>query len=203
ESVAFTVVNIDVDLPEAADYGVLDSIVSHLRPKSTEINVEESSWHENDDNNVYKKYLGLLARESYLNNLQTCRLQVWGDAFPSPTFFLQERGYPNYELWCTDSNVADRIDGFIESFVREGCANEKRQSVCIGCKPIKIDVPLPKNYLTALLARYDLEVTQCETQFFDNTMQWKRMELYKWTVKYDRGDRRRTAPIFQCLVKHL
>ncbi|KAH7709492.1 hypothetical protein AAVH_23248 [Aphelenchoides avenae] len=117
EAAAFVVVSIAVDLPEAADYGVLDSIVSLLRPKSTEISIEESSWDENDHNDVYKKYLGLLARESYLNNLQTCHLQVRGDAFPSPTFFLQERGYSNYELWCIDSNVADRIDGFIEVFM--------------------------------------------------------------------------------------
>ncbi|KAH7696688.1 hypothetical protein AAVH_36240, partial [Aphelenchoides avenae] len=56
---------------------------------------------------------------------------IWDYGFPPPSFILEEPGFASYELWCFDSNVADGIDVFIESFVRDGCANQKLKSVYI------------------------------------------------------------------------
>lgn len=68
ETAAFTVVSIDFfDRPEAKDYGLLDAIVNHLRPRTAQFNDYESSWHE---------LLKFLYRDSFLRNLQTCRLNV-------------------------------------------------------------------------------------------------------------------------------
>ncbi|KAH7704031.1 hypothetical protein AAVH_28781 [Aphelenchoides avenae] len=211
----FTVVIVDFRLADDTDYDVLDSIVNHLRPRTTEeVHVWPDSWHEYGHNS---EYLKLLDRESFLNNLQTCRLNGFGNAFPAPAFFLEEPGYPNYELGCDGGQVADGIDRFIESFVRDGCANEKLESVCIKwrewdstpsltpkqlSKPTKIDMALPKNELSSRITRYAHEVTQCETQSFVNTKQWKGMEVYLWTVEFYPGRFRRMIYLLQCLVKN-
>ncbi|KAH7698546.1 hypothetical protein AAVH_34359 [Aphelenchoides avenae] len=121
-------------------------------------------------------------------------------------------------------NVADGVDDLIESFVRDGCSNTKLKSVYIKCdeggedrsspapkqlsKPTKIDMPFPKINLTYSLTCDDDE-TQCEIHSFENTKQWKQMEVYKWTVEYDCGFRpgggcfRKTIHILQCHMKNL
>lgn len=73
ETASFSVVSIDFDLPDDTDYGLLDSIVNHLRPKSTGVYVREYSWQENGR---YSEDLKVLARDSFLNNVQTCHLDV-------------------------------------------------------------------------------------------------------------------------------
>ncbi|KAH7696509.1 hypothetical protein AAVH_36418, partial [Aphelenchoides avenae] len=107
ETAAFTVVSIDFfDRPEAKDYGLLDAIVNHLRPRTAQFNDYESSWHE---------LLKFLYRDSFLRNLQTCRLNVGsGNAFPPSSLILKEPGYRNYVLRFSDSNIAVGIDGLIE-----------------------------------------------------------------------------------------
>ncbi|KAH7678390.1 hypothetical protein AAVH_41711 [Aphelenchoides avenae] len=212
EAAVFTVVSIELYGLGNTDYDVLDSIVNHLRPRAMSFDVGESSWHENG----YKSEdLKLLARESFLNNLQICRLEVLYGAFPPPSVMLKEPGYPNYELWCDGCPVAEGIDGFIESFVRDGCANKKLYSVIIGWadddaqpspppkrlnKPTKADVPLPFNHLTEWLTHYAHRVSRCETHSFVNAKQCKRMEAYKWTVEYDEGYGPHTTHMLQCRV---
>lgn len=77
EAASFAVVSIDFGLTDDTDdtdYDVLDSIVNHLRPRTTEaVDVEESFWHENGYD---EEKLELLTRKSFLNNLHTCRLAV-------------------------------------------------------------------------------------------------------------------------------
>ncbi|KAH7707614.1 hypothetical protein AAVH_25144 [Aphelenchoides avenae] len=216
QETAFTVVSVKLELPETTDYDLLDSIVNHLRPRTTEeVQVWPDSWYENG----YKsERVKLLARDSFRNNVHTCRFNAFGSAFPALEFFLKDPGYPNYELECNRGQVADGIDRFIESFVRDGCANEKLESVCIkwrewGSKPslmpqqlgksTKIDMPLPKNDLSSCITRYDPEVTQCETQSFVNKKQWKQMEVYLWTVEFYPGRCCCIIYLLQCLVKNL
>ncbi|KAH7714943.1 hypothetical protein AAVH_17672 [Aphelenchoides avenae] len=211
DTAVFTVVMIKFYLTNDTDYDLLDSIVDHLRPTTAhEVDVDDSSWHENDND-----AMELLARPSFLNNLQTCHLGVYDeDGFPLPTFFLKEPGYPNYELWCHECHVADGIDGFIESFMRDGCANKKLESVRIEWedaedqpsvapkqlrKPTKTDLPLPKNDATAWLTPFDHRVAQCEMHSFANIKQWMRMDVYVWSVEC-RRDRLVTRHILLCRV---
>ncbi|KAH7701622.1 hypothetical protein AAVH_31242, partial [Aphelenchoides avenae] len=212
EAAVFTMLSIEFRLTNDTDYDILDSIVNCVRPRSKQVLVEESSWHENGYNN---EELQLLTRESFLKNLQSCHLAIWEGAFPPPSFILDEPGYPNYELWCKNSNVAAGIDGFIESFVRDGCANKRLKSVCIQWfdgegqqspapeqlkKPTKIDMPLPKIDLTAWLIHTVHQMSQCETNSFVNAKQWKQMDVYKWTIDYDNVYYGRiTTDILQCL----
>ncbi|KAH7699833.1 hypothetical protein AAVH_33059 [Aphelenchoides avenae] len=208
ETAAFAVVDIDYGRPEPTDYDVLDSIMNHLRPRTTmSFCNKQSSWH-----------LELLTRASFLNNLQTCSVCVYGDAFLPPSFILEEPGYSNYDLLCGDNcQLADGIDGLIESFVRDGCTNRKLESVLIMwhdrahprapkqlSSPTKIDVPLPKTNLSAYITSLVHQVTQCEVHSFVNKKQWKRMDVYKWRVVEDHYDgHRRTTHILQFLVKNL
>lgn len=69
EAASFTVVSIDVVLVETTDYDLLDSIVNHLRPKTTCVLVWEADSYNSER-------LKLLARDAFLNNLQTCGLMV-------------------------------------------------------------------------------------------------------------------------------
>ncbi|KAH7714944.1 hypothetical protein AAVH_17673 [Aphelenchoides avenae] len=212
EAAAFVVVIIDFNLPKTTDYGLFDTIVNHLRPTTAhEVLVDDSSWHENGYNS---DELELLTRASFLNNLRTCQLTVCDDdGFPPPTFFLKEPGYTNYELWCADSNVADGIDAFIESFMRDGCANKKLESVRIEWdddvdqpsvapkqlkKPTKTDLPLP-NKVTAWVRHAIHPATQCELHSFANKKQWMRMDVFKWSVEYLR-DRLVTRHTLFCRV---
>ncbi|KAH7697303.1 hypothetical protein AAVH_35614, partial [Aphelenchoides avenae] len=189
KTAAFTVVKIDGVLAEATDYDLLDSVVTHIRPRTMFVPV----WGANSYNG---EQLKLLARDAFLNLLQTCGLRIWDDAFPPSSFVLSEPGYPNYEMRCYRSNVSDGIEGFIESFVHDGCANTKLKSVCVRwddgdgpqsatpkllSKPTKIDMPLPKNDLTTWLTRDVHRVSQCEAHSFVNSKQRKRMEVYKWS----------------------
>lgn len=66
-------VSLHVFEPVTTDNGLLDSIVSHLRPRNMHVDVEDSSWRENGYNNWL---LGFLVRDSLLNSLQTCHLIV-------------------------------------------------------------------------------------------------------------------------------
>ncbi|KAH7702348.1 hypothetical protein AAVH_30495, partial [Aphelenchoides avenae] len=174
ESASFTVVSIDFCLDDDTDYDVLDSIVNHANGPVPD--------------------------------------------FPSPAFFFNEPGYPNYELCCSYNDAAGRIDGFIESFVRDSYANTKLKSVCMRWtewedmraatpkqlrEPSKIDMPLPKNDLPEYLSRYDVQVSQCEMHSFVNKKQWKRMDVYKWSLEYELFDGRFTEQILHCRVKNL
>lgn len=67
-------------------------------------------------------------------------------------------------------------------------------------KPTKIEMPLPKNGLAKWLTGFVPRVSQCEAHSFDNTMQWKQLEVYEWGGEY--GDRC-TAHILQFRVKNL
>ncbi|KAH7695149.1 hypothetical protein AAVH_37797 [Aphelenchoides avenae] len=183
--------------------------MNHLRPRRVYLLTDEEPPINGED-------LKLLARDSFLNNLKICRLTVWNEDFSISSFVLSERGYPNYDLRCRHSDVVDGIDGFIESFVRQGCANAKLQSVCFEwddgdgpqpskqlSKPTKTDVPLPKISLTKWLADYPHRVSQCEMHCFVNKKQWKRMEAHKWSVEYDYDDDRRTVHFLRCRVMSL
>ncbi|KAH7703640.1 hypothetical protein AAVH_29189 [Aphelenchoides avenae] len=195
EDAIFIVERINFCLTDDTDYDVLDSMVNHIRPRTTtEVDVWADSWHEDG---VSSKYLKVLARDSFLNSLKICRLTAW--AFPPPSFFLNEPGYPIYELWCYDSNLADGIDGFIESFVRDGCANEKFESMWTK-KPTKIDLPLPENTLTAGLIH---QMSPCEVHSFANMKQQKRLEVHKWTFEDICWNSRGTIHILQCRVDNL
>ncbi|KAH7707807.1 hypothetical protein AAVH_24962 [Aphelenchoides avenae] len=106
EAAAFTVVSIDFSLAEDTNYGVLDSIVNHLRPRTTGGQMESSLLHLNG----YSVNLELLARESFLNNLQTCHLDVAGSASVlTPAFFFSEPGYPNYDVRYSYESEEDRF----------------------------------------------------------------------------------------------
>ncbi|KAH7707804.1 hypothetical protein AAVH_24959 [Aphelenchoides avenae] len=226
ETAAFTVVGIELfDRPETKDYGLLDAIVNHLRPRAAQFDVDESSWHNNDDelpswHKNKDELLKLLNRDSFLRNLQTCRLNVEGvNAFPPSSFIFTKPGYRNYVLRCYRSNTVDGIDGLIECFVRDGCANKKLESVYVRWierddgqqssapkqlrKPTKVDMALPKNDLTAWITCGVHQVSQCEVHSFVSKKQRKRMEVYKWSVEYERFDRRLTAHVLMCLVKDL
>ncbi|KAH7696510.1 hypothetical protein AAVH_36419 [Aphelenchoides avenae] len=215
EAAAFTVVSIDFSLAEDTNYGVLDSIVNHLRPRTTGGQMESSLLHLNG----YSVNLELLARESFLNNLQTCHLDVSGSApvFP-PAFFFNEPGYPNYDVRYSYSNAADRIDGLVESFIRDGCTNRKLQSVSIQWtenddmraptpkqlrKPTKTEVSLLKSDLPAWITKYVYRVSECQMHSFVNQKQWQRMDVYKWSVEFERPDGRFTLQILHCRVKNL
>ncbi|KAH7711973.1 hypothetical protein AAVH_20685 [Aphelenchoides avenae] len=228
ETACFTVVRIGFGGLEIADSNIFDSIVSYLRPRTTEeIHVVESSWHENGFDAWWHKNgwneemleFNHLARDSFLNNLQICRLNVWRDAaFPPPSFILKEPGYPNYKIWCGGSQVANGIDDLIESFVRDGCANRKFESVCVRWdddeneqspalkqlkRSTKVDMPLPNNGLTKWLTHRNGRVTQCEVHSFVNKNEWQRMVVYKWAVEYDDRGSLRTRHILQCRVENL
>ncbi|KAH7695119.1 hypothetical protein AAVH_37827 [Aphelenchoides avenae] len=213
EAAACTVVSIDFYLLGATDYDVLDSIVNHLRPRTTGFSITVNSSRP--------EYLALLVRDSFLNNLQTCRLDVnFRKCVPTPAFFLEEPGYPNYKVkcWRRCGQLADGIDGFIESFVRDGCPNKKLESVCIQwiddegppstapkqlSKPTKSDMNLPENGLSGFITRMDHHVVQCEMYSFVNERQCKRMDVYKWSVGYNDGYGRRTAHLLQCRLENL
>ncbi|KAH7703578.1 hypothetical protein AAVH_29248 [Aphelenchoides avenae] len=227
ETASFTVVSIEFGGLEIADTDVFDSIVNHLRPRTMEVHAEGSSWDENGFDAWWHKHgwneemleFNLLARDSCLNYLQICQLNVsWDAAFPPPFFMLEEPGYPNYEFSCGGSQVAGGIDDFIEIFVRDGCANRKLKSVCIQWeddenqqsfalkqlkKPTKIDMPLPNNDLTEWTTRRAHQVTLCEMHSLVNAKQWKRMEAFKWSIDYDSAYGRHTAHLLQCRLENL
>ncbi|KAH7708766.1 hypothetical protein AAVH_23983 [Aphelenchoides avenae] len=197
KNAAFTVVDINFDLTDTKDYDLLDSIVNHLRPKTAGVLVDDSSSYVDDPHK--NEGLKLVARGSFLNNLQTCRL--WADtSFPPPTLFFKEPGYTNYELRCYHANVANGIDAFIESFIRDGCANRKLETVCIMwedddgpqsraprllSKPTETDMPFLNISLKHQWIPAVCRVCPREVHYFVNTKQWMRMEVYKWTVEYD------------------
>ncbi|KAH7699837.1 hypothetical protein AAVH_12963 [Aphelenchoides avenae] len=176
ETVAFAVVDIEMGRPGTADYDVLYSIVSHLRPRT------------------------MTAEAQY------------GEPFPPPAFFLAETGYSNYKLTYTNHNVSDGIDDFIESFVRDGCANKKLDSVCVEwdtqpmprmpkqlSNPTEINLPVPYDEVAAGLIPADRH--ECEMYSFVNTKQRKRMEVYNWTLDY--GPHEVPTYIFKCYMKDL
>ncbi|KAH7680453.1 hypothetical protein AAVH_41172, partial [Aphelenchoides avenae] len=209
---AFTVKNIFFGEPDTTDYSILDSIVNHLRPSATVVLVNESSWRKDGWNS---KKLELLARDSLLKHLHTCWLGVHhGGAFPPSSFILKEPGYAHYELLCVGMNIAERIDGFIESFIRDGCTNKKLESVSIKwsershaskqlSKPTKVNVPLPKLYVMAWMAPNPHRVSQCEMHAFVSTKQRQRMKVFKWTIEYEKEGCRRTTQLLQCRVEDL
>ncbi|KAH7711601.1 hypothetical protein AAVH_21068 [Aphelenchoides avenae] len=188
----FTVVNIDVELPERTYFDfVPNAIVRHLRPRAMQFAVTDTAWYGNGDGS---EYLELLVRDSFLTSLKTCCLYVQSGAFPPPAFFFNEHGYANYELKCFKDTEVDAIDRFIESFVQGRCANNKLVSVCIGwkvwgapsrmpkqlSKPTKIDMP-DIDFVASLIPFVE-RVSQCEMHSFVNAKQWMRMDAYKWTV---------------------
>ncbi|KAH7717216.1 hypothetical protein AAVH_15327 [Aphelenchoides avenae] len=207
-SAAFTVENILFLVPDTMDYGILDSIMNHLRPRATAVIVDESSWRKDGC-----KKLALLTRDTFLKHLQTCWLAVrHRGGFPPSSFILNEPGYAHYELLCFGMNIAAGIDGFIESFVRDGCTNKKLESVSIKwneqspapkqlSKPTKVDVPIPKLYMMVWIARNSHRVSQCEMHSFVNAKQ--RLDVYNWTIEYEDEGRRRTTQLLQCRVKDL
>ncbi|KAH7718044.1 hypothetical protein AAVH_14555 [Aphelenchoides avenae] len=216
EAAAFTVVTIyfNIDIGFSPDYDVFDSIVNHVRPKTTYVGAEGPSRLEDGMNSEHMK---LLARKSLLDSLRTCCLRVFVEGFPPPSFFFNDPGYAKYELWCDHPNAAKRIDGFIESFYRDGCTNRKLESVFVGwhddedhqspapkhlSKPIKCEIPLPKMDMPAWLTRGVHQVTQCEVHSFVNTKHWMRMDVYKWS-DYHGSDRRRVTHILRCRVSDL
>ncbi|KAH7706811.1 hypothetical protein AAVH_25958 [Aphelenchoides avenae] len=211
--------------PETTDYDIFDSIVNHLRPRITGVGVVECSWR---GNGRYGKAVKLLARDSVLNHLQTCRLRVGSGVFwfPPSSFIFEAPGFPNYEMWFNDSpgpseipakneppgrvtqlgrqgpgylpcNVAAEIDGFIQSFIRDGCTNKKPN------KPTEADVPLPRMYMLEPIVRSDHRVTQCETHAFVNAKQRQQLEVFKWTIEHEHKGRRHTTTLLQCRVNDL
>ncbi|KAH7708179.1 hypothetical protein AAVH_24583, partial [Aphelenchoides avenae] len=207
---SFNVVGIHFDELKRTDYDILDSIVNRLRPRTVGSTIMPFS--------SVAERLEVLARDSFLNNLQTCRLIVWNDSFPPSAFFLNEPGYRNYELRCHASRVANGIDEIIESFVRDGCVNNKLESVCIQwidvegpqptapkrlSKPTKTDVPLPKTDVIEWATRDVLRMIHCEMQAFVNEKQSKRMDVYKWSAEYDYGGDRGTTHVLQCRMVSL
>ncbi|KAH7704452.1 hypothetical protein AAVH_28357 [Aphelenchoides avenae] len=219
-----TIVSIDFEPSETLDNDVLDSIVNLLQPRTIDVSFEHclSQWWEDQTAPYNSKYLGVLARASFVNSLQTCPLNLWRGAFPPPSFVFNEPGYPNYELKCHHTNVADGIDAFIESFARDGCANKKLQSVCITwsvwpdgqwphgpspmskllSNPTTSDEPLPEDVKLRSISGVRV-LSQCEVHTFVNEKQKKRMEVYKWSVKYFEDEDRWTTHVLKCLVKNV
>ncbi|KAH7701722.1 hypothetical protein AAVH_31141, partial [Aphelenchoides avenae] len=238
---SFIVMSIYFEPPKTTDdYEVLDSIVNLLRPRTIDVSFENGPhpWDQTTSSN--SKYLEVLACDSFLNHLQICPLNLWRGAFPPPSFILDEPGYPNYELRCrrstldgidARSNVADGIDAFIESFVRDGCANKKLKSVYIRwsewpdseppcptpkqlSNPTMADEPLPEAEAERLRSN-DIKqwicgirvLSECEMHSFVNVQHRKLMEVKKWSVKYFGGCDdyfdRSTTHILQCLVKNV
>lgn len=78
EAAVFTVVSIYSSDTNDADCGVLDSIMNHLRPRVVHIYASAPRWHNK----------GILDRDSFLQNLQICRLSV---SVPSILSFCFER----------------------------------------------------------------------------------------------------------------
>ncbi|KAH7695751.1 hypothetical protein AAVH_22847 [Aphelenchoides avenae] len=212
EDASFTVVSIVFDVADVEDNGtaILDSIINRLRPRTMDTDVEESSWSKYDSNSAYT---ALLARESFVNSLHTCRLLgAEPGAYSPPDFFLNGPGYANYELCCNYLDTPNLIDGFIESFVRDDYPNKKLESVWLKwgewnepartpkklSNPTKVDVPLPENDFTRRCARFfNRRVChQCEMHSFVNLKQWKRMDVHKWRVDYELVDRRRVTDYF-------
>lgn len=70
-------------------------------------------------------------------------------------------------------------------------------------KPTKVDVPLLKNDLTAWITRNIHRAFPCEMHSFVNKKQWKRIELYKWTVKCGVGRHCITTHVLQCRLENL
>ncbi|KAH7711597.1 hypothetical protein AAVH_21064 [Aphelenchoides avenae] len=207
EAAVFNVVRIEFYIDFNGHYDIFDSIVNHARPKTTIV-------AEDGTNNELMK---VLTRKSLLNSLRTCCLRVYAEGFPSSSFFLDEPGYAKYELWFHRPSAANWIDGFIESFVRDGCANKKFESVCVRwgdsedhqspapkqlSKPTKREIPLPKMELTALLNIEVHPMTQCEVHSFVSTKHSVRMDVYKWS-DYDCIDPPDVVHILQCRVSDL
>ncbi|KAH7704451.1 hypothetical protein AAVH_28356, partial [Aphelenchoides avenae] len=187
EADAFTVLSIYIDPPKATtDYGLLDAIMNRVRPRTLDVSFESgpSFW---DELGPYKsKYLEVLARDSFFDSLQVCPLNVWREAFPPPSFILNEPGYPNYELKCHRSTVdgtdarswiSDGIDAFLESFVRDGCANTKLVSVCItwtewpNAEP---PCPMPKQLSNPTMADEPLPEAEADAERLKSNNRWIR-----------------------------
>ncbi|KAH7691329.1 hypothetical protein AAVH_40157 [Aphelenchoides avenae] len=219
EAASCTVVSIDFPLHEVAanGTGILDSIMNRLRPRFLADRVEQASWYKYGSNSAYTE---LLARESFVNSLHTCSLLgANSEAYSPPDFFLNGPSYRNYELCCSHLDTSNLIDGFIESFVRDEYPNKKLESVWLRTREwnerartpkklsntTKVDVPLPENNFTAWYGRHLIRrVSQCEMRSFENTKQWKRMDVLKWSVEYARvGDGPITNHVFLFRVKNL
>lgn len=73
-----TIVSIDFEPSETLDNDVLDSIVNLLQPRTIDVSFEHclSQWWEDQTAPYNSKYLGVLARASFVNSLQTCPLNV-------------------------------------------------------------------------------------------------------------------------------
>ncbi|KAH7704950.1 hypothetical protein AAVH_27850 [Aphelenchoides avenae] len=242
EADAFTVLSICINPPEATkNYELLDAIVNRVRPNTLDVSYESGPSAYGDQTAPYNsEYLEVMARDSFLNILQICPLNIWPGAFPPPSFILDEPGYPNYELRCHRSTVdgiyarswiADGIDAFLESFVRDGCANKKLISMCITwtewpnaeppcpmpkllSNPTMADEPLPEAEADAERLKSNNRwirgvrvLSQCEMHTFVNMKHQKRMEVRKWNVKHFVHEAEEdhfghsTTHILQCLVK--
>lgn len=73
----FTVVSIDFDPPNATtDNGVLDAIMNRVRPRTIDVSEEYGPPFWDAAAAYTSKYLGLLARGSFLNSLQIAPVNV-------------------------------------------------------------------------------------------------------------------------------
>ncbi|KAH7700262.1 hypothetical protein AAVH_32620, partial [Aphelenchoides avenae] len=185
ETVAFAVVDVEICKPGTMDYDVLHSIVKHLRPRTMSFEV---FWLEDGEKHEWAE---MTAHHSFLTNRQTCYLDVEDkDPFPPPAFFLARPGYSNYERYCTNNNASNGIDALIESFVRDGCANKKLDSVRVEWdldddqqtmarmpkqlrNPTETDLPVPYDVTVCYIPA---DRHKCEMYSFVNTKQRKRME---------------------------
>lgn len=73
EAAVFNVVYIDFRIAFNGHYEIFDSIVKHVRPKTTIVATGGYGWHEAGRNTELMK---LLTRKSLLNSLRTCCLRV-------------------------------------------------------------------------------------------------------------------------------
>lgn len=68
--------------------------------------------------------------------------------------------------------------------------------------PTTSDEPLPEDVKLRSISGVRV-LSQCEVHTFVNEKQKKRMEVYKWSVKYFEDEDRWTTHVLKCLVKNV
>ncbi|KAH7708884.1 hypothetical protein AAVH_23852 [Aphelenchoides avenae] len=203
------------NLPEDADYGLLESVVDFLRPTTFNVDTDGSLWNEDGYN---RKWLDLFTRETFLNSIKTCELDVWADGgLPPLTFVLSEVGYAAYEIICFEGDAVSWSDRLIEALLHGKCSNEKLESVCIQWdvlqgsgqpsrmpklldKPAETNVPIPRSDFATCRITTEYKESQCDLFSFPIATQQKQLDIFKWATEFDhyRGGRAKTyALVFE------
>ncbi|KAH7707797.1 hypothetical protein AAVH_24952 [Aphelenchoides avenae] len=202
---------------ENADYGILDSVVSFLRPMVCEVFVQDPAL----SGDYNQDYLNRLAREPFLEYITTCSLSVNAySGFPPMSFVLSEVGYPHYEIVFLHGNAANWADRLIEAVIRGECGNENLETVCVQwdvpqanvqsahvlkrlTQPTTTNVPIPRADFVTCRVSGNYKVSHCDLYSFPIAKQRKRMDIFKWTTDYEHHTGRLTTKhAFVCELKN-